>query len=137
MKQQLLPLHRFTKLSIKSGSLYSYYLCFLVFWILNVTKIFHIISKTWNFSAQSNNVEHNRTNTTIAALSAAADSSSDKPLSNQRTNLTPDHDGMQIEFRNIDSQPDYSIIPGHIAGDVEFGVLSNRDVSSSSSARTG
>ena len=44
---------------------------------------------------------------------------------------------MQIEFRNIDSQSDYSIIPGHIAENVEFGAPSHRDACSSSSARAG
>ena len=89
------------------------------------------------FSAQSNNEQHNRTNTTIAALSAAADSSSDKPSSYQRLNSDLDHEGMQIEFRNLEAESDHSNIPGHTIGDVEFCHSSNREACNNLSSRSG
>ena len=90
-------------------------------------KIASFTFMTLNFSAQSNNEQHNRTNTTIAALSAAADSSSGKPSSYHRLDSTSDHDGMHIEFRNFDPISDNSSFHQRRGDndDMELGVSSN------------
>ena len=42
---------------------------------------------------------------------------------------------MQIEFRNLESQSDFSNIPGHVTGDVEYQISSNRATSTASASR--
>ena len=75
-----------------------------------------------NFSAQSNNEQHNRTNTTIAALSAAVDASSASSNSYQRAISAPEYEGMNIEFRTLDTQAEFPNNQTQTIGDVELGL---------------
>ena len=77
-------------------------------------------------SAQSNNEQqHNRTNTTIAALSAVPGSSYRKPDPYNRVLSAPEYDGdINVEFQNPESQSDVASNQGaHLIDDVDVGGL--------------
>ena len=80
----------------------------------------------FSYSAQSNNEQqHNRTNTTIAALSAAPGSSYRKPDPYNRVLSAPEYDGdINVEFQNPESQSDVaSNQSAHLIDDVDVGGL--------------
>ena len=77
-------------------------------------------------SAQSNNEQqHNRTNTTIAALSAVPGSSYRKPDPYNRVLSAPEYDGdINVEFQNPESQSDVaSNQHAQLIDDVDVGSL--------------
>ena len=80
----------------------------------------------FSHSAQSNNEQqHNRTNTTIAALSAAPGSSYRKPDPYNRVLSAPEYDGdINVEFQNPESQSDIaSNQHAQLIHDVDVGSL--------------
>ena len=80
----------------------------------------------FTYSAQSNNEQqHNRTNTTIAALSAVPGSSYRKPDPYNRVLSAPEYDGdINVEFQNPESQSDVaSNQHAQLIGDIDVGSL--------------
>ena len=80
----------------------------------------------FSHSAQSNNEQqHNRTNTTIAALSAVPGSSYRKPDLYSRVLSAPEYDGdINVEFQTPESQSDAaSNQNAHLIDDVDLGSL--------------
>ena len=80
----------------------------------------------FSHSAQSNNEQqHNRTNTTIAALSAVPGSSYRKPDTYKRVLSASEYDGdINVEFQNPESQSDVaSNQSAHLIDDVDVGSL--------------
>ena len=79
------------------------------------------------FSAQSNNEQqHNRTNTTIAALTATTASSFVKANSNQREASAAEFEGNNVEYRAPENQGECSINQAQPGGDMELGVALER-----------